>query len=47
MTDLVGDAAVAAVRAGPGEHQVLDPDEQQCARQALLDRGPEDLGLAG
>ncbi len=27
-----------------GEHQVLDPDQQQCVRQALIDHRPEDLG---
>ncbi|MFE1316062.1 helix-turn-helix domain-containing protein [Kitasatospora phosalacinea] len=30
-----------------GEHQVLDPDRQQCVRQALIDHRPEDLGLGG
>ncbi|MGX4735383.1 helix-turn-helix domain-containing protein [Kitasatospora griseola] len=30
-----------------GAHQVLDPDRQQCVRQALIDHRPEDLGLGG
>ncbi|MFJ4676307.1 IS630 family transposase [Kitasatospora sp. NPDC088783] len=44
-----GREALVSGRRGrrPGEHQVLDPDEQQCVRQALLDHRPEDLGLGG
>ncbi|MEU9074351.1 winged helix-turn-helix domain-containing protein [Kitasatospora sp. NPDC048538] len=30
-----------------GDHQVLDPDRQQCVRQALIDHRPEGLGLGG
>lgn len=31
----------------PGEHQVLDADQQQCVRAALVDHRPEDFGLSG
>ncbi|WP_407697890.1 IS630 family transposase [Streptomyces kaniharaensis] len=42
------DALVSRTRGRrSGEHQVLDPDQQQCVRQALIDHRPEDLGLGG
>ncbi|WP_081539372.1 MULTISPECIES: IS630 family transposase [Kitasatospora] len=42
------EALVSRTRGRPvGEHQVLDPDRQQCVRQSLVDHRPEDLGLGG